>query len=253
MIRWEKDGSSARRPRWLRALVVAAVLGIAAAPSAAGAQAPPEYFLETSHSVGECGVATITLRNVSPWVYGVTVLLDGAQYAGTDYNLTVNNGTPASPGPTDSDSSRSLDIPVPDDSGTHTIEYRVAYGSENSLYLGLPVGTPTSFTFDACVTEVETTTPTTEPDDPDEPDDGDTTVDDEDDGDVLAGGETPVDRAAAEQGAPGQPALALTGDSTTGTALAGLALVMLGAGFVTITTAARRVATPTSRPGRHLR
>ena len=133
--------------------IVALGLMIAAVSAAAATAAPGDppvggYRLETSNSVS-CGSVAITLRNVSPWVFGVSVLVDGAKYNGSDYNLTVNNlvsSNPFVPGPMDSDASRTLTITFPEDSGTHTVSYKVTYGSENTLYKNLPVGTATEVT-----------------------------------------------------------------------------------------------------------
>lgn len=101
--------------------------------------------LETSHTVG-CvdGVATvtITLRNVSPWIYPVSVEIDGVH----SYGPTVDNRTNGTLSGPQQDQSRTRTITFAEDSGDHTVRYRVDAGSENSLYRGLPVGEWTEIT-----------------------------------------------------------------------------------------------------------
>jgi hypothetical protein len=99
----------------------------------------PQYYLQTSHVV-ECGLAKITLRNVSPWIYPVTVEVDGV----ASYGPTVDNR-----GDAPDDQTATREITFPEDSGQHTVRYRVAAGSESDLYNGLAVGEWTEFTVES--------------------------------------------------------------------------------------------------------
>ena len=56
-------------------MAVVAIVGIVSAPTAVQA-APGDNFLESSHTVS-CGKATVTLRNVSPWIYPMSVEING--------------------------------------------------------------------------------------------------------------------------------------------------------------------------------
>lgn len=120
--------------------------------------------ITTSHTVG-CvdGVATvtITLRNVSPWIYPTSVEIDGVH----SYGPTVDNRTDGGLDGPQKDQSKTRTITFAEDSGDHTVRYRVQAGSENSLYLGKSVGEWTEFTVDSdCkvnvpdAPDVETTT-----------------------------------------------------------------------------------------------
>lgn len=100
----------------------------------------PEYFLETSHTVS-CGTATITLRNVSPWIYPVSYRVDGGDW---QYGPVVDNR-----GDAPDDQTASKTFTFAEDSGTHTIEYVIKAGSEADLYVGLPVGEITTITVDS--------------------------------------------------------------------------------------------------------
>jgi|GEM_PF-4466811 len=128
---------------------VALMAGWIIVPAGAAVAAGPN-LLETSHTLS-CGKVEITLRNVSPWIYPVTVTIDGVQsYGPTVDNRTDtdNNGTLDLNGP-QQDRSATRTITFPEDSGTHTVTYVVNAGSENQLYVGQPVGTPTTVQVDS--------------------------------------------------------------------------------------------------------
>ena len=96
-----------------------------------------DLYIETSHTVG-CATASVTLHNHSPWVYPVSVVVDGGT---STYGPVVNNLGAAS-----NDQSGTKNWTFSEDSGTHTIKYRVDAGTESDLYNGLPVGEWTEFT-----------------------------------------------------------------------------------------------------------
>lgn len=97
--------------------------------------------ISTSNTV-QCGVATITLRNVSPWTYPVTVKVDGV----SSYGPVVDNRTNGKLDGPQKDRSATRTITFAEDTGVHTVEYRVEAGSENQLYKGLAVGEWTTLT-----------------------------------------------------------------------------------------------------------
>ena len=110
------------------AVAVSGGLALAtAAPASATTDAPS---ISTSHSQS-CGKVTITLRNQSPWIYPVSVEIDGVH----SYGPTVDN---RGEGPDDQTETR--EITFPEDSGVHTVKYRVDAGTEADLYLGKAVG-----------------------------------------------------------------------------------------------------------------
>lgn len=151
------------------ALVAAVVLaGGGALAVVSPAQAAGPNFLETSNTV-ECGKATITLRNVSPWIYPVSVIIDGPHVDGftspthsfgpTVDNRAIVNGVRVLNGP-QQDVSATRTITFPEDSGTHTVSYRVAAGTENSLYRNKPVGEWTDLTVETdCLGDATVTAP----------------------------------------------------------------------------------------------
>lgn len=111
---------------------------------------PTPNSITTSH-VQYCGAVDITLRNVSPWIYPVSVVIDGVHsYGPTVDNRTDTNGDGKLDlnGP-QKDASKTRTITFPEDSGIHTVSYRVDAGSENKLYKGLPVGEWTELTIDS--------------------------------------------------------------------------------------------------------
>ena len=128
----------------LAALLVLTLVGsnFMTVPIAEGA--PGDNFLESSHTV-TCGSATITLRNVSPWIYPMTVQIDGV----TSYGPVVDNRTDGGLSGPQKDQTRTRTINFAEDTGTHTVRYRVEAGSENKLYKGLPVGEWTEFTVES--------------------------------------------------------------------------------------------------------
>lgn len=147
------------RTRGLAALVATVGLTVAmlAATTTTASAAP--NFLETSH-VLSCGKVEITLRNVSPWIYPVSVEIDGAHsYGPTVNNLRDTNGDGIgdSFGGPQQDRSATRVITFGEDSGTHTVRYRVDAGSEDDLYRNLPVGTWTELTVE---TDCANTAPT---------------------------------------------------------------------------------------------
>lgn len=110
------------------------------------------HLLESSHTVGpECGIATITLRNVSPWIYPMSVEIkkgDGEWVH--SYGPVVDNRTGGELSGPQKDETRTRTLTFNPGSGTHTVRYRVQAGSEKDLYVGLPVGEWTYFTVTAC-------------------------------------------------------------------------------------------------------
>lgn len=100
--------------------------------------------ITTSH-VLTCGAVDITLRNVSPWVYPVTVEVDGV----LSYGPTVDNRTNGRFDGPQKDVSKTRTISFAEDTGTHTVRYRVNAGSERDLYVGLPVGEWTTVTVES--------------------------------------------------------------------------------------------------------
>ncbi len=116
-------------------------------------------FLETGHEQ-VCGSVTISLRNVSPWLY--RVLIETKNDEG-DW-VRVASPSPASPfevapgvllvdnrtdgglsGPT-KDASGWYTVTFPEDSGDREVRYKVSSGTEADLYVGKPVGEWTELT-----------------------------------------------------------------------------------------------------------
>lgn len=112
---------------------------------------PETYFLETSHEVA-CGATTITLHNVSPWLYRVLV---ETSTDGTTWTRTTDlNGAAIVPGVIEvdnrgeapDDQTGTYTVTFGEDTGDHLVRYRVSSGTESDLYVGLPVGEWTEFT-----------------------------------------------------------------------------------------------------------
>jgi hypothetical protein len=119
---------------------------------------PAPYNISTSH-VQACGTATITLVNNSPWIYPVSFIVDGGEM---QYGATVDNRGNTDLNPTGTNSKT---FTFEEDSGTHTIAYRVQAGTESDLYNGLPVGEWTTLTIESdCVTPDPEITPSPTPD-----------------------------------------------------------------------------------------
>lgn len=115
-----------------------------------------DHFLETSHTL-DCGKVTITLRNVSPWVYPVTVFIDGVHSRGPhiDNRTDTDGDGDLDVGGPQKDVTQTRTIPFPEDSGTHTVRYVVDSGTESDLYRGLPVGEWTELTVESdCIANV---------------------------------------------------------------------------------------------------
>lgn len=143
----------------------------------------PVYFLTTSH-VAVCGELSISLRNVSPWLYrvlietetapGVWERVDGTVsgagiYAAKGVLMVDNRGDAPD------DQTGTYTVTFPEDSGTHNVRYKVSSGAEQDLYVGLPVGEFTTTTVESdCETEVPVDPE--EPTDPEEPIDPETPV-----------------------------------------------------------------------------
>ncbi len=117
---------------------------------------PGPNYIETSYTAS-CGTTTITLHNVSPWIYPVSVWIDGVH----SYGPTVDNRTnpPRLDGP-QKDATKSRTITFLEDSGVHTVSFVVNAGSENDLYMNLPVGTMTTYSVGSDCIPPETTTTT---------------------------------------------------------------------------------------------
>lgn len=114
---------------------------------------PDCYKVETSNEV-TCGQITLTLRNVSPWIYPLTVDVDGTQ----SYGPVVDNRTGGKLNGPAKDTTATRVITFPEDSGVHTVKYRVDAGTEDSLYKSLPVGEWTTLTVESnCQPDVTTT------------------------------------------------------------------------------------------------
>jgi hypothetical protein len=107
---------------------------------------PTQYYLSTSHLVA-CGAITITLRNVSPWVYPVSYSTDGTtpDALGPNYGPVVNNSGVA---PDDQTGTKTLTFTEDQNGGTVTVKYVVAAGTESDLYKNLPVGQVTTVVVD---------------------------------------------------------------------------------------------------------
>lgn len=117
----------------------------------------PVYELTTSH-VAECGTVSISLRNVSPWLYrvlietetapGVWERVDGTVsgagiYAAKGVLMVDNRGDAPD------DQTGTYAVTFPEDSGTHAVRYKVSSGAEADLYAGLPVGEFTTVTVES--------------------------------------------------------------------------------------------------------
>ena len=148
------------RTRGLVALAgtIGMVVATLAATTTTASAAP--HFLDSSH-VQSCGQVEITLRNVSPWIFPMSVEIDGVHsYGPTVDNRTDTNGdgTKDLNGP-QLDQSLTRTITFPEDSGSHTVRYRVQAGTEDDLYRNLPVGTWTELTVDTdCANAAPTAT-----------------------------------------------------------------------------------------------
>lgn len=125
---------------------------------------PVANFIETSHTVS-CGTMTITLRNVSPWIYPVSYSTDGSEpnASGPKYGPVVDNQTNGGvSGPQkDATGTRTLTFAEDENGGTVTVKYVVAAGTESDLYRGLPVGEVTTVEVDTdCIAPPPTFEPT---------------------------------------------------------------------------------------------
>jgi hypothetical protein len=118
----------------------------------------PEYYLETSHET-ECGAITITLRNVSPWIYPVSYSTDGStpDANGPNYGPVVDNRGDA---PDDQTKSKTLTFTEDQGGGTVTVKYVVAAGTESDLYVGKSVGEVTTVVVDTDCKPEEVQPPT---------------------------------------------------------------------------------------------
>lgn len=148
------------RTRGLTALVAAVGLAAAMLTATSTTASAATNFLETSH-VQSCGKVDLTLRNVSPWVYPLSVEIDGVHSYGPvvdNRTDTDGDGSPNLNGP-QKDVSATRTVSFPEDSGTHTVRYRVQAGTEDDLYRNLPVGTWTELTVDTdCANAAPTVT-----------------------------------------------------------------------------------------------
>ncbi len=106
-------------------------------------------FLESGHEQA-CGVLTIWLRNVSPWIYPMSVEVwnpDTEAWVHS-YGPVVDNRTNGALNGPIKDQTGTRTLTFPEDSGTHLVRYRVQAGSENNLYIGKPVGEWTTLTIE---------------------------------------------------------------------------------------------------------
>lgn len=113
------------------------------------AEETPKYFLQTSHAT-TCGQVTISLRNVSPWLYRVLI----EEKVGNNWvRVGASTGDPkwqAAPGvmivdnrgeaPDDQTGSYIVQFAEDSGNGLREVRYRVSSGAEADLYVGLPVG-----------------------------------------------------------------------------------------------------------------
>lgn len=111
-------------------------------PSAACYNGPA--FLSSSHTT-VCGSVTITLRNVSAWIYPMSVEISrdgGATWGEHSYGPTVDNRTDGGVrGPIkDATTSRTMTFSEDENDGSVLVRYRVQAGTERDLYVGHPVG-----------------------------------------------------------------------------------------------------------------
>ena len=130
----------------LSVLFSAALAGATIVIGATPAQAA-DNFIETSDVVA-CGQITITLHNVSPWIYPVSVSTDGStpNANGPLYGPVVDNRTGGQLNGPQKDATGSKTYTFPEDSGVHIVKYVVNAGSESDLWNGKPVGTVTTRT-----------------------------------------------------------------------------------------------------------
>jgi LPXTG-motif cell wall-anchored protein len=98
--------------------------------------------LSSSHTQ-QCGSVTISLTNTSPWIYPMSVEISrdgGATWGEHSYGPTVDNRTDGGLSGPQQTATRSRTLDFDEDEDVTHIRYRVQAGSENSLYVGLPVG-----------------------------------------------------------------------------------------------------------------
>lgn len=112
-------------------------IGMAGLASTASA-VTSDYYVTTSDEV-QCGSITITLHNVSPWIYPVSYSTDGTTPTanGPKYGPVVDNRGDA---PDDQTGTKTLTFAEDFNGGEVTVKYVVAAGSEKDLYVGLSVG-----------------------------------------------------------------------------------------------------------------
>lgn len=111
----------------------------------------PRHYLQTSHQKA-CGQITISLRNVSPWMYRVLIeekndngdwVRVGATTGDTKWQaapgvMIVNNLGNA---PDDQTGTYTVQYDEDAGNGVREVRYKVSSGAEDDLYLNLPVGT----------------------------------------------------------------------------------------------------------------
>ena len=96
-----------------------------------------QFYLETS-ATAECGSVTVSLTNHSPWIYPLSVSVDGGPFY---YIGSVDNR-----GTNPNHQTGTWTIDFAEDSGEHTVQYKVAAGTESDLYNGQPAGETRSIT-----------------------------------------------------------------------------------------------------------
>ncbi len=111
----------------------------------------PTYYLQTSHNASVCGQVTISLRNVSPWLYRVLIEQEvspgvwervGASTGDLKWQAASGVMVVDNRGDAPDDQTGTYIVKFAEDSngGTRNIRYKVTSGTERDLYLGLPVG-----------------------------------------------------------------------------------------------------------------
>jgi LPXTG-motif cell wall-anchored protein len=125
------------------AMIFGAVVSPMRVQATIGGEDGVRNYIETSHTLA-CGTTTITLHNVSPWIYPVSVYIDGA--TAPSYGPTLDNRTNGQLDGPQKDATKSRTITFPEDTGVHTVSFVVNAGSESDLYRNLPVGTMTTYT-----------------------------------------------------------------------------------------------------------
>lgn len=129
-----------------------------------------DYYLETAYNNETCGQATITLRNVTPWMYRVLIETQTADGSWTRVAADTGNQWMVVPGVMEvnnlgdapDNQTGTYTVRFAEDSGTHNVRYRVSSGTEADLYAGQAIGTFNTFAVNSnCQPDPETVTQVT--------------------------------------------------------------------------------------------